>query len=69
MDEHDVTNAEFSKFVEAIWYVSTAERKIDWEDLDEEVPPSARRRPAPVRPIRVTRALFSETTPKLPARF
>ena len=33
MDEHDVTNAEFSKFVEATGYVTTAERKIDWEDL------------------------------------
>lgn len=39
MDEHDVTNAEFSKFVEATGYVTTAERKIDWEDLSKEVPP------------------------------
>ena len=38
MDEHDVTNAEFSKFVEATGYVTTAERKIDWEEL-KEVPP------------------------------
>ena len=29
MDEHDVTNAEFSKFVEATGYVTTTERKID----------------------------------------
>ena len=28
MDEHDVTNAEFSKFVEAAGYVTTAEHKI-----------------------------------------
>ena len=39
MDEHDVTNAEFSKFVEATGYVTTAERKIDWENLKKEVPP------------------------------
>ena len=39
MDEHDVTNAEFSKFVEATGYVTTAERKIDWEDLKKELPP------------------------------
>src|SRR5271157_4359012 len=39
IDEYDVTNAEFSKFVEATGYVTTAERKIDWEDLKKEVPP------------------------------
>jgi formylglycine-generating enzyme len=39
MDQHDVTNAEFSKFVEATGYVTTAERKIDWEDLKKEAPP------------------------------
>src|SRR5271166_3375562 len=39
MDEHDVPNAEFSKFVEATGYVTTAERKIDWEDLKKQLPP------------------------------
>jgi len=39
MDEHDVTNAEFSKFIEATGYVTTAERKIDWEDLKKQLPP------------------------------
>jgi formylglycine-generating enzyme len=39
MDEHDVTNAEFAKFVEATGYVTTAERKIDWEDLKKQLPP------------------------------
>ena len=39
MDEHDVTNAEFAKFVEATGYVTTAERKIYWEDLKKELPP------------------------------
>src|SRR5271166_1780917 len=43
MDEHDVTNAEFSKFVEATGYVTTAERKIDWEDLKKELPPGTPR--------------------------
>jgi len=33
MDEHDVTNAEFAKFVEATGYVTTAEKKPDWEEL------------------------------------
>jgi formylglycine-generating enzyme len=39
MDAYDVTNAEFSKFIEATGYVTTAERKIDWEDLKKEVAP------------------------------
>jgi formylglycine-generating enzyme len=39
MDAHDVTNAEFSKFVEATGYVTTAEHKIDWEDLKKELAP------------------------------
>jgi sulfatase modifying factor 1 len=43
MDERDVTNAEFSKFVEATGYVTTAERKIDWEDLKKELPPGTRK--------------------------
>ena len=39
MDEHDVANAEFSKFVEATGYVTTAERKINWEDSKKQLPP------------------------------
>jgi sulfatase modifying factor 1 len=39
IDAHDVTNAEFSKFVEATRYVTTAERKVDWENLKKELPP------------------------------
>jgi formylglycine-generating enzyme len=40
IDEHDVTNAEFGKFVEATGYVTTAERKPDWEELKEQLPPN-----------------------------
>src|SRR5580704_18183788 len=32
IDEHDVTNAEFATFVEATGYVTTAERKPDWDE-------------------------------------
>ena len=30
MDEHDVTNAEFAKFVDATGYIAIAEKKPDW---------------------------------------
>src|SRR5262249_54245780 len=39
MDEHDVTNAEFKKFVDATGYLTTAERPPDWEELKKQLPP------------------------------
>jgi sulfatase modifying factor 1 len=38
MDEHDVTNAEFSAFVQATGYITTAERPVDWEQMKKQVP-------------------------------
>jgi formylglycine-generating enzyme len=38
IDEHDVTNAEFAKFVEATGYVTTAEKKPNWEELKKQLP-------------------------------
>jgi formylglycine-generating enzyme required for sulfatase activity len=38
IDEHDVTNAEFHRFVEATHYLTTAERPVDWEELKKQVP-------------------------------
>jgi formylglycine-generating enzyme required for sulfatase activity len=39
MDEHEVTNVEFRKFVEATGYITTAERKPEWEELKKQLPP------------------------------
>ena len=37
MDATEVTNAQFAKFVEATGYITTAERKPDWEELKKQV--------------------------------
>ena len=42
MDVHDVTNAEFARFIEATGYVTTAERKPRWEDLRVQLPAGTR---------------------------
>lgn len=39
MDATEVTNKEFTAFVEATGYVTTAERKINWDDIKNQVPP------------------------------
>jgi formylglycine-generating enzyme required for sulfatase activity len=43
MDRHHVTNAEFRKFVAATGYVSTAEKKPDWDTLKVQLPPGTPR--------------------------
>ena len=39
MDETEVTNDGFRKFVDATGYLTTAERKPKWEDLQKQLPP------------------------------
>jgi formylglycine-generating enzyme required for sulfatase activity len=39
MDEHEVTNAQFRAFVAATGYLTTAEKKPDWEELKKQLPP------------------------------
>jgi formylglycine-generating enzyme required for sulfatase activity len=43
MDAHHVTNAEFRRFVVSTGYVTTAERKPDWDDLRQQLPPGTPR--------------------------
>ncbi|HNB23812.1 MAG TPA: formylglycine-generating enzyme family protein [Candidatus Melainabacteria bacterium] len=38
MDQTEVVNSEFEKFVRATGYVTTAERKPDWEELKKQLP-------------------------------
>jgi len=45
MDRTHVTNAQFRAFVEAKGYVTTAERKPDWETLRVQLPPGTPRPP------------------------
>lgn len=40
MDETEVTNAKFKKFVEETEYFTIAERKIDWEVIKRQLPPN-----------------------------
>ena len=39
MDETEVTNAEFKKFIEETGYVTVAEREIDWKEMKKQLPP------------------------------
>jgi sulfatase modifying factor 1 len=45
IDQTEVTNAEFRRFVDATGYVTTAERPIDWEQLKSESPPGTPKPP------------------------
>jgi formylglycine-generating enzyme len=46
MDDHEVTNSEFRRFVEATGYLTTAERPPDWEEMKKQLPPGTEKPPA-----------------------
>lgn len=46
IDSHEVTNRQFEEFVKATGYLTTAERKPDWEELKKSVPPGTPEPPA-----------------------
>jgi|GEM_PF-46790 len=54
MDKTEVTNAQFAVFVRATGYVTTAERKPDWEQLRRQLPPGT---PRPDQSLLVPAAL------------
>ena len=39
MDEAEVTNAQFRKFVDETGYITVAEREIDWDEIKKQLPP------------------------------
>ncbi len=43
MDETEVTNAQFKKFVEATGYITTAEKDVNWEELKKQLPPGTQK--------------------------
>ncbi|HRX94936.1 MAG TPA: formylglycine-generating enzyme family protein [Chitinophagaceae bacterium] len=45
MDITEVTNAQFREFVNATGYITTAEKKPDWEELKKTVPPGTPKPP------------------------
>lgn len=45
IDITEVTNAQFKKFVDATGYITTAEKKPDWEEIKKTVPPGTPRPP------------------------
>lgn len=59
MDETEVTNAQFRKFVEATQYVTTAERAPTWEELKAQLPPGT---PKPDDSLLVAGAMIFQPT-------
>lgn len=45
IDVTEVTNEQFKKFVDATGYITTAEKKPDWEELKKSVPPGTPKPP------------------------
>lgn len=59
MDETEVTNAQFKKFVEATGYITTAEIKPNWEEIKKQLPPNT---PKPDESVLVAASLVFKPT-------
>lgn len=62
IDITEVTNAQFKKFIDATGYITTAEKKPDWEELKKQLPPGT---PKPDESLLVASSLVF-TPPELP---
>lgn len=60
MDLTEVTNRQFKAFIDATGYVTTAERKPDWEELKKSIPPGTPRPPDSV--LVASSLVFTPTT-------
>ena len=64
MDKTEVTNKQFSEFVKATGYITTAERPIDWDIIKMQLPPGT---PRPHDSILMPGSLlFKKTTESVP---
>ncbi|HMU45368.1 MAG TPA: formylglycine-generating enzyme family protein [Chitinophagaceae bacterium] len=59
MDITEVTNAQFKEFVDATGYITTAEKKPDWEEMKKALPPDT---PKPPDSILVAASLVFKTS-------
>ena len=59
IDETEVTNAQFAKFIEATEYKTVAERPVDWESMKVELPPGT---PKPADSLLQAGALVFQAT-------
>ncbi|MEX2564458.1 MAG: formylglycine-generating enzyme family protein [Cyclobacteriaceae bacterium] len=61
MDETEVTNRQFTEFVEATGYVTIAEVKPDWEEIKKQLPPGT---PKPPEEVLVAASLTFRSSPQ-----
>ena len=61
MDETEVTNEQFEKFVKATGYITTAEKDVDWNELKKQLPPNT---PEPDKELLKAASLVFVKTPE-----
>lgn len=60
IDVTEVTNAQFADFVKAAGYITTAEKKPDWDQIKQQLPPGT---PKPDESVLVAASLIFKPTP------